>query len=505
MPRHYPGVNLTAVEDPATRDILLQMDKYLRDISRQLATQSTAGSSSSSGIVTSVSANSGTDVQGDTNLVDGNGIDITQSGQDFTMAADLTELGTTFLRLDATNDPMTAELDMGSDKVVGLVAGSASGDAIAHSLNPLNHLATATADYAMGTNKITALAAATTSGDALAHSLNPLNHLAAQTAAYDANGQTLTDWGGCTSSNAALLSIVADTTDGTGSSGVVGMVFKWDRNAAWTSNRKWFQWHVNDDVSNYVQMELGMVNGISNQQVLWFPDSSSGNQSGMTEAAIIAGNTDFYGSANTCGIRFRPQGASQLLFYVDGTAAMSLKSSTKDVDFAADWKFSTLSSPFQARTGTKNESRGGIQFGFANSTRHTSGRVFTVYDNIPPGTAGVISQLMFAVDWEGKLFTGMSGQVAVAPIDGGLFAQGWISASTATNQAGVDLFVAAGPATGNSAVKGDIHFQTPDVGASGTAVQALTTKATLTREGELLVGNPATSQRDVLRYALLAA
>jgi len=112
MATHYPGVNLTAVGDPSTRDVLAQMDRWMRDASRQLATQSTAGASSSSGIVTSVSANGGTDVQGDIDLVDGNGIDITQSAQDITIAANLAELGTTFLRLDTANDPLTAALDM---------------------------------------------------------------------------------------------------------------------------------------------------------------------------------------------------------------------------------------------------------------------------------------------------------------------------------------------------------------------------------------------------------
>ena len=67
------------------------------------------GGGASGGSATSVSANSGTQITGDINLKDGSGVDITQSGQDFTVAANLGELGSTFLKRDGTNT-MDADL-----------------------------------------------------------------------------------------------------------------------------------------------------------------------------------------------------------------------------------------------------------------------------------------------------------------------------------------------------------------------------------------------------------
>lgn len=73
-------------------------------VNLQASTTPGAGSGTpSGGSVTSVSANGGPDVTGDINLKDGNGVDVTQSGQNFTLAADLTDLGATFLRRDGSN------------------------------------------------------------------------------------------------------------------------------------------------------------------------------------------------------------------------------------------------------------------------------------------------------------------------------------------------------------------------------------------------------------------
>ena len=87
MARHYPGINLNSIDNAALRDVLKQIDVFLRDVTRQLSTQSTAGSSSSSGIVTSISEDGGTDLQGDVNLVSGTAISLSQSGQDITVAS----------------------------------------------------------------------------------------------------------------------------------------------------------------------------------------------------------------------------------------------------------------------------------------------------------------------------------------------------------------------------------------------------------------------------------
>ncbi len=59
---------------------------------------------------------------------------------------------------------------------------------------------------------------------------------------------------------------------------------------------------------------------------------------------------------------------------------------------------------------------------------------------------------------------------------------------TGTNIAAGDLQFAGGRATGN-AVGGSIVFQTSDAGGSGTTLQSLTTKMTLTAAGDLLVSN----------------
>jgi hypothetical protein len=56
---------------------------------------------------------------------------------------------------------------MGSHKVTGLVAGTASGDSLAFGLNHLNDLTTATGNYAMGSNKLTGLAAGAANGDSM--------------------------------------------------------------------------------------------------------------------------------------------------------------------------------------------------------------------------------------------------------------------------------------------------------------------------------------------------
>lgn len=58
--------------------------------------------------------------------------------------------------------------------------------------------------------------------------------------------------------------------------------------------------------------------------------------------------------------------------------------------------------------------------------------------------------------------------------------------ASGTNIAGVNLQLAGGKATGNAA-GGGIAFQTSDVGASGTTLQSLTTKMTLSQAGNLTV------------------
>jgi hypothetical protein len=60
--------------------------------------------------------------------------------------------------------------------------------------------------------------------------------------------------------------------------------------------------------------------------------------------------------------------------------------------------------------------------------------------------------------------------------------------NTGTDIGGSDLTLRAGGGTGSGSLLGKLVFQTPDVTSSGTTIQAYTTKATITRTGNLLIG-----------------
>jgi hypothetical protein len=79
---------------------------------------------------------------------------------------------------------------------------------------------------------------------------------------------------------------------------------------------------------------------------------------------------------------------------------------------------------------------------------------------------------------------GFRGQAATPPNDI-VIRSGYIANSTASNLSGTDYTSISGPGTGNQIAKGDHIWQTPNIGASGTTVQSVTTKMTLFREGEL--------------------
>jgi hypothetical protein len=59
-------------------------------------------------------------------------------------------------------------------------------------------------------------------------------------------------------------------------------------------------------------------------------------------------------------------------------------------------------------------------------------------------------------------------------------------ASSGSNSPGTNLVLQAAAGTGNSTTGGEIIFQTPDAGSSGTTVQSKTTKVTIQRDGDLV-------------------
>jgi hypothetical protein len=93
----------------------------------------------------------------------------------------------------------------GSHKITGLLAGTASADAMAFGLNHLNDLATATGNYAMGSNILTGLAAGASSGDSFAVSLNTINQTAAPTADFSFNSHKATSLLAGTASGHAMV------------------------------------------------------------------------------------------------------------------------------------------------------------------------------------------------------------------------------------------------------------------------------------------------------------
>lgn len=82
-------------------------------------------------------------------------------------------------------------------------------------------------------------------------------------------------------------------------------------------------------------------------------------------------------------------------------------------------------------------------------------------------------------------------QLTIGTVSGGstpktsfLYAE---QASSGTDSDGANLNLTAGSGTGASSVNGDVNIATPDIGASGTTVQSVTTKAVFPRRGGLQI------------------
>lgn len=320
-------------------------------------------------------------------------------------------------------------------------------------------------------------------------SLTPLNALAAATAAYDMNGNVLTDFGGCPSSNAATLSIVADPADG---AAAVGVKYVWDANVATTHTvgAVAHSWWWRDNVDSDKEMLR-----LWSQQHAAMADTDVMLSSGAWNTGkFILSTRSGYLAAQQAAIVMTQGATSYVDFYMNN--AVKLRIST-----AGSGVIQTGAS------GVAFQSSGGypVRFDTANGT--TIGQIF--YRSAGTFTAGAslsswsdglqgltdgdrgCGRLKKESGGEFSWYAGQGGYAAVAPTDGKFLVHGWTEASTASDQAGTDAYYGGGAGTGNATGGGDIFFQTPDAGASGTTVQSLSTKMTLSREGDLGIKDDA--------------
>jgi hypothetical protein len=322
--------------------------------------------------------------------------------------------------------------------------------------------------------------------------LTPLNRLAAATGTYDMDGNTLTDWGGCTSSNAALLNLKADVAT---ASGVIGMAFDWEPASGSTGNNSWIAAlrYKNTDWESGVTRDVFKFGfSAADDAVMWLRPQGTGS---TDECHIMAGENSgtgwSYGNASTCGFRMLPnfKGGSMWI-YGGNSVALKIENTGNLVSLASPWNLAG-ENPFKITNtnGVAAMSEGGaFQIGFTNNLTPVSGRHTGFFRGIVPGTGGNMTTLFAAVDYRGWFESGQAGDITTVPGDGGSGATGWTAADgDGGDKTGSDYYIFAGKGTGDSTTKGDIIFQTPDAGASGTTVQSLTTKATLYREGNLVV------------------
>jgi len=102
-----------------------------------------------------------------------------------------------------------------------------------------------------------------------------------------------------------------------------------------------------------------------------------------------------------------------------------------------------------------------------------------------PGNPIVMQQN--TVFGSGLIMMGYPNPGSSQPADGTI-RSGSKTAASGADIGGSDLYLQAGNGTGNSALKGNLYFQTPDVQVSGSTIQPWTTKMTLSRTGQLVIG-----------------
>jgi len=354
-------------------------------------------------------------------------------------------------------------------KATDLVAGDNAYLAL-ENFTPLNRLKTATAAYSMGGFNLTGL------GGLLANADNA-NDIGAVATRF-ANAYLINVDGG-----ASLLTLKSTKA---AASGVVGVTLNWEPTAAVAAN----YWPMGVQYRNAGGL-VGVARiGYSSttQACLWLMDKDGGNDSGITEYLITAGDTHAITGAGTAGFRLLPNNFSGAIWvYAGGTVALDIRKNTTQVTLGSGWSLAALTNFIMRATRTAGDFdvAGSFQFGMDGTiAAPAAGRIFNFLRGVPPGSGSTdyTTSLGF-IDYRGRYYSGQNGDGATAPADGGSFAAGWVDASSSSNQAGVDYLIGGGAGTGNSTTKGGILFQTPDAGASGTAVQSLTTKVQITRAG----------------------
>lgn len=451
------------------------------------------GGGSSGGQVTSLAANGEDQKIGDINLKDGVHIDVTQSGQDFTVGVDTSSLSGTYLERGGGNSVTGIILPDGdatrnfgspakqysqiwsnfflAEKTLTNSAGFGLGDSLSNSQGIFWFSTAGPQLQSTGIDATHYQSGDITQGNLrflAIEGLTPLNFLKAATATYDMDGNTLTDFGGCPSSNAALLTLTGNVADG---SSVVGIRFAWDANVATpTTGAKICQWGYIDNVDAFKEV-LSLKRTGFGGWTLRSPETADIFQIGIgAERGLVDG----------AWITMDPDDSDGSITFFVGTAKLKVSENGGFQLFGGMALNSDTGNPINFVSG---EDSGGYGFSFiADNVTSTNGimQFGTNASVLNRAAAGIITG-------EGHFLTGGAGFSATNPTDGLVGAQGW-RRNNATNATGSDLFVAAGPGTGNSALKGDMQFQTPDTTSSGSAKQALTTKATLTREGNLGIG-----------------
>ena len=298
------------------------------------------------------------------------------------------------------------------------------------------------------------------------------------------NNFSISNWRGASSSNSAQIDIISNKTAAAGA----GINLRWNAAAAVAAGYYPLTVQYDNATGTRDVMKVGYQS--TTESVLWLPDKDGGNDAGITECHIVAGDSNDYLGTGTSALRFIPNSFSGALWiYVGGELAMDIRRSTRDINITALYLLNNTGQfRFRAESGITNfDSFGSYQFGYFGTNTPSSGIQTAWLRGLPSSAAGNTdySSHIASLDYLGQFRSGQHGDAAQAPADGGFSAAGWYEASTSTNQTGADVYIRAGRGTGDSPTKGDVIFQTPDVGASGTAVQSLTTKMSLSRIGDL--------------------
>jgi hypothetical protein len=302
--------------------------------------------------------------------------------------------------------------------------------------------------------------------------------------ALDANGNTITDFGGCTTTGLATLALKSNTSS---AGGVIAAKHVWTPPTGSTANNQWLmalQYNRSDWESGVDRDVFKFGFSSADDCVMWMRPQGTG---ATDECHIVAGASAsdgwIYNQVDTCGIRLAPNlNSGTTYLYAGGVGAMWLRKNTTTVNFEPGWKFANTGR-FIMVAGETNYANGVYSFSRSNSTKMVSGHLAVFTDVIDSATAQQRYRKA-SIRWDGGILSGASARAGEAvPTDGYFMSHGWLEASTASDQTGTDVYIAPGPGTGDSDVKGDIILQTPDVGASGTTVQSLSTKAIIDREG----------------------